>query len=381
MQEGWHPLAGFLSIICLAGTFATVLLPLAAVADEPTPSADKDTTTAAAVRRPAADPVILLVRDAGVRTELKLSAEQRQALDDLLHKHNRLLLAIRDVSPSGANDTVSAELKQLREGLSRVLNDKQRARLTNLVLQVQGYPALLRKDVSTKLRLTDQQVSDLTATIDDGSAKLQELRKAKTGSTANDLKQSVATLQREQQQRVLAILNKQQTTQYATAVGAPFDLSKVKTTPADAPEFEGIEAWMNSEPITMESLRGRVVVVNFLAFGCINCIHNYPWYKDWHKRLTDKGVSIIGIHTPETKREQDNNLLAASLKSHELLFPVAVDKERKMWQAWSNGIWPSVYIIDKHGRLRYWWYGELDWQGAGNQKVAERQIEQLLAEE
>ena len=180
---------------------------------------------------------------------------------------------------------------------------------------------------------------------------------------------------------MLAVLNKQQVAQFAAALGAPFDLSKVKPSPGAAPEFEGIEAWLNSEPVTMESLRGRVVVVHFFAFGCINCIHNYPWYNDWQKRFPSQGVTIIGIHTPETKPEEDSKLLAASLKSHDLQFPVAVDKQRKMWQAWNNDIWPSVYIIDKHGRLRYWWYGELDWQGAGNQKVAERQIEQLLAED
>jgi peroxiredoxin len=96
--------------------------------------------------------------------------------------------------------------------------------------------------------------------------------------------------------------------------------------------------------------------------------------------LQGKGVALIGIHTPETQTEQDNDLLRQALEKYALKFPVAVDKQKKMWQAWYNGIWPSVYIIDKHGRVRYWWYGELDWQGAGNQKVALRQIEQLLAE-
>ena len=91
-------------------------------------------------------------------------------------------------------------------------------------------------------------------------------------------------------------------------------------------------------------------------------------------------MAIIGIHTPETTTEEDNSLLEASLAKNELKFPVAVDKEKAMWKAWYNNMWPSVYIIDKQGRLRYWWYGELDWEGAGNQKVARQQIDQLLAE-
>jgi peroxiredoxin len=176
------------------------------------------------------------------------------------------------------------------------------------------------------------------------------------------------------------VLQPEQATTFAAILGEPFDFAKVKPSPATAPEFESIDAWMNSSPVTMESLRGRVVVVHFFAFGCINCIHNFPWYRQWYGKYPAKDVAIIGIHTPETQAEMDNKLLEAALKKHDLKFPVAVDKQKKMWKAWYNGIWPSVYLIDKHGRVRYWWYGELDWQGAGNQKVAERQIEQLLAE-
>jgi peroxiredoxin len=142
----------------------------------------------------------------------------------------------------------------------------------------------------------------------------------------------------------------------------------------------GIEEWLNSEPLSMESLRGKVVVVHFFAFGCSNCINNYPWYREWHEAFHGQDVVLIGIHTPETETETDSDLLRASLEKHELKFPVAVDKEKKMWQAWYNGIWPSVYLIDKQGRVRYWWYGELNWENAGNQHVARRQIEELLAE-
>jgi peroxiredoxin len=122
------------------------------------------------------------------------------------------------------------------------------------------------------------------------------------------------------------------------------------------------------------------VVVHFFAFGCSNCINNYPWYREWHDAFEGQQVVLIGIHTPETQAETDNEQLKLSLAKHGLKFPVAVDKEKKMWQAWYNGIWPSVYLIDKQGRVRNWWYGELDWQGAGGQKIARQQIERLLAE-
>ena len=335
----------------------------------------------AAARQKPADPIILLIRDEAVRSDLKCSSDQRRALDELLQKHNRLLLAVRDVGPTGADETARPALVELRQQFAKILNDEQRKRVSGLILQAQGYDALLRNDVAAKLKLSEKQQQDLTALAGETRAKAQELQKSGAAGSPEQVQEKLAEVQKEWQQGVLAVLNEQQTEQYAAMLGEPFDFSKVKASPALAPQFESIEAWMNSEPLTIESLRGQVVVVHFFAFGCINCIHNYPWYKEWHERLKGKGVTIVGIHTPETQTETDNELLRASLEKNGLKFPVAVDKQKKMWQAWSNNIWPSVYIIDKHGRLRYWWYGELDWEGAGNQRVAERQIEQLLAEQ
>jgi peroxiredoxin len=358
-------------IASLAGT--------AVMADDASSAAGEQTSTAA--RQKPADPIILLLRDEAVRSELKCSRDQRRALDELLKKHNRLLLAIRDVGPTGADETARPALVELRQQLAKILNDEQRKRVSGLILQAQGYDALLRSDVIARLELSEKQQQDLTELAGEIRAKAQDLQKPGAAGAPEEVQEKLAEVQKEWQQGVLALLDGQQTEQYAALLGEPFDFSKVKASPALAPEFEAIEAWMNSEPLTIESLRGQVVVVHFFAFGCINCIHNYPWYREWHERLQGKGVTIVGIHTPETQTETDNDLLRASLEKNELKFPVAVDKQKKMWQAWSNNIWPAVYIIDKHGRLRYWWYGELDWEGAGNQLVAERQIEQLLAEQ
>ena len=367
----------FLNSAILAG----FLLHTAAVAEDATPEPANGQGPPAADRQTIADPTILLIRDDAVRAELGLSENQSRAIDDLLKKHNRTLLAIRDVSPSGSDETVRPALADLRQQFAKNLSEEQRTRLTNLTLQVQGYSALLRNDISGKLKLTDVQRRRLSNVLEQSRTEAQEVRKSDAGSPPDKLQQKLAELQREQQKRVLGILDQRQVAQYAALLGAPFDLAKVTPSPADAPEFDDTNVWLNSEPVTMESLRGKVVVVHFFAFGCINCIHNYPWYKDWHERLSNKGVVLIGIHTPETANETKSELLEASLESYGLKFPVAVDNEKKMWQAWHNSIWPSVYIIDKHSRLRFWWYGELNWQEAGNQKVAQKQIEQLLAEE
>lgn len=90
---------------------------------------------------------------------------------------------------------------------------------------------------------------------------------------------------------------------------------------------------------------------------------------------------VLGIHTPETTSERDVDNLRNAVKDAELDFPVVVDNDKKNWSAWGNSMWPSVYLIDKHGDVRYWWYGELKWQGKDNQLILRKRITELLAEE
>lgn len=325
---------------------------------------------------PLVDPTILLIRDDSVRTALGLTEEQRASLDQLLHQHNRMLLAIRDVSPSGADKTAQPALREIHDALAKQLTLEQRLRLQGLVLQAQGYDALLRKDMVTGLKLSEEQQTKLTDIGDKFHKQAQEAQQQDRAGHAEKL----ASLQAERHKQIIAILDDQQETKLGKLLGEPFDFTKVVKSPAWAPEFADIEEWIHTEPLTLASLRGKVVVVHFFAFGCSNCINNFPWYREWHEAFQGQDFALIGIHTPETKTEEDNNLLRAALDQHQLKFPVAVDKQKTMWQAWYNGVWPSVYLIDRQGRVRYWWYGELNWQKSGNQQVARRQIEELLAE-
>lgn len=336
--------------------------------------ASKDATA------PLPDPSLLLIRDAAIRDELKLSTEQREQLDALLKAHNRLLIAIRDVGPNGADESAQPAIAELRGELQKLFTSEQKFRLQGLILQAQGYDALLRKDIAAKLKITPEQQTELAAIAAETRDKVQALNQDRETHSPEELKQGLADIQAARLKRIIAELDDRQESLYSKLLGEAFDFSQVKPSPGMAPEFASIDAWINSEPITIESLRGKVVVVHFFAFGCINCIHNYPWYKEWHDAYQGKDVALIGIHTPETQTETDNDLLRTSLEKNGLKFPVAVDKEKAMWKAWYNNMWPSVYIIDKQGRLRYWWYGELDWEGAGHQEVARRQIDQLLAE-
>ena len=303
----------------------------------------------------------------------------------MLGKHNLLLLSIRDVGPAGADATAQPLLTELRGEISKLLTEPQRLRLQSLVLQAQGYDHLSRPDIAASLKLTDAQQRKLAKIAADFRTKSKAIRSAGQNRSPQELQADLHKLQAARQKQIVASLEPDQLKTWSQLLGEPFDFSQVATGPALAPEFPTPEfadaaAWLNSPPLTMESLRGKVVIIHFFAFGCSNCQNNYPWYREWQSELSDKGVTLIGIHTPETTAEEDVAALKASLDEHELKFPVAVDKQKAMWNAWHNHIWPAVYLIDKRGRLRFWWYGELDWQGAGNQTVARQQIEQLVNE-
>jgi peroxiredoxin len=145
-----------------------------------------------------------------------------------------------------------------------------------------------------------------------------------------------------------------------------------------APDFVGITEWLNSKPITLADQRGKVVVVHFWTNGCINCIHNYPHYRAWQDRYKGHAEFVmVGVHTPEFDSEKDVNRLKDRLTHHRLTFAVAVDNAAATWQAWNNQFWPAVYLVDKQGRIRRQWNGEL---GAEGFKTVTDQIDILLAE-
>lgn len=151
---------------------------------------------------------------------------------------------------------------------------------------------------------------------------------------------------------------------------------------AQAPELEERPAdeWLNSEPLKLADLRGKVVVLHFWAFGCINCIHNQPHYKNWHEKYAGKGVTVIGVHTPETEREKDFDAVRKSAEEKGLKFPIVMDKDARTWKTWDNRWWPCTYLIDKKGIVRYRWDGELNWKNAKGEAAMRKKIEELLAE-
>jgi thiol-disulfide isomerase/thioredoxin len=146
-----------------------------------------------------------------------------------------------------------------------------------------------------------------------------------------------------------------------------------------APEFKEVEEWVNSKPLDWKALKGKVTVVHFWAFGCINCIRNYPHYKAWHDDFKKKDLVIVGVHTPETAAERKLESVKEKVKANKMAYPVAVDGAGKTWAAWDNRYWPAVYLVDKKGLVRYRWYGELNFNGAKGEAAMREKIEELLA--
>jgi thiol-disulfide isomerase/thioredoxin len=147
-----------------------------------------------------------------------------------------------------------------------------------------------------------------------------------------------------------------------------------------APEPIGIVQWINAKPLSLKSQRGKVVVLHFWTFGCINCQRNLQFYNQWRKDFPSGKLQIIGVHTPEFDHEADPDNVASSVKERKITYPVAIDNDRRTWRAYRNRYWPAIYLIGKRGRVRYRWDGELEHQDAGGDKLMRAKIKALLAE-
>ena len=139
-----------------------------------------------------------------------------------------------------------------------------------------------------------------------------------------------------------------------------------------APAFAGITNWLNSPPLTMTGLRGRVVLVDFWAYSCINCIRTLPFLTRWEHDYKDKGLVIVGVHAPEFQFEHDAKNVQAAIDRFHINYPVAQDNDLATWKAFHNEYWPAEYLIDRQGRIVYTHFGE------GNYDVTENAIRTLL---
>jgi cytochrome c biogenesis protein CcdA/thiol-disulfide isomerase/thioredoxin len=140
------------------------------------------------------------------------------------------------------------------------------------------------------------------------------------------------------------------------------------------PELSGAVAWLNSPPLTRESLRGKVVLIDFWTYSCINCLRALPYVEAWAAKYKDAGLVVIGVHTPEFAFEKEQSNVEKAVRDLKVNYPVAIDSDYKIWQAFNNQYWPAHYFIDGKGRIRYHHFGE------GEYEESERVIQELLKE-
>ena len=140
------------------------------------------------------------------------------------------------------------------------------------------------------------------------------------------------------------------------------------------PGFDGATGWLNSEPLTPERLRGRVVAVDFWTHTCINWLRTAPYVRAWDAKYRDHGLTVIGVHTPEFGFERNVDNIVGRARDFGVDYPIAIDSEYGVWQAFANHFWPALYVADAQGRIRFHHFGE------GEYEMSEMVIQQLLVE-
>ncbi len=274
----------------------------------------------------------------------KVIAKQEQALIDLLKDH---------VSP------------------------KKMDRLKQIELQSQGTRIFARPDVIKTLNLTKSQSAkvDELYTVTDNAAKKLQAAKAQDKKLISELK----TATESEAKGIADLLTGPQKNAFGKMMGATFDTMKLTRIYPLAPELVDSGYWSGSAT-KLADQRGKVVLLHFYAFQCHNCVANFKHYNRWHEQLTKRGVSVIGIQTPETAAERDVDQVLRAAKEKGFGFPVLVDVKNSNWDTWSNTMWPTVYVIDKNGYIRFWHQGELNWEGATVDKTIEKLVGELLEE-
>jgi len=149
---------------------------------------------------------------------------------------------------------------------------------------------------------------------------------------------------------------------------------RASLTGSKAPDFSKIQGWLNTQPLTMEGLKGKVVLLDFWTFDCVNCIRTLPHIRQLHTKYAGDSFILIGVHTPEFEFEKDPENLASAVKRFRIEYPVAIDNENTTWKLYGNQYWPRQTLIDARGRVRW------EHAGEGDYDKMEEEIRALLGE-
>ncbi|MDG2224301.1 MAG: redoxin domain-containing protein [Rubripirellula sp.] len=343
-----------------------------------------DACVAAQESQPKTQPVLLqMIRDDAIHHELGLDDDQIVKLMDRLREIDPPWFRARILPSAKQREKIVSLTSQLRRSLQSMLDAKQLGRLRQLEYQALGTRMVLRDEVVRELELSDDQLQGFVTAFLNTDQESGEIQKAvgEGNKSAQQGNRELNELKTKERQSLIAKLTPGQKAKLGSVTGEAFSFSEIRRSYPFAPELtaSGV-TWIQGGPLSLEAMRGKVVAVHFYAFQCINCQRNFDHYQRWYEDYADDGLVIIGIQTPETSAERQLDRVTSAVKSDGMTYPVLLDGESQNWKAWSNTMWPTLYVVDRKGFLRRWWQGELNWKGTPGEQQMRETIEQLLAE-
>lgn len=285
----------------------------------------------------------------------------------------------RNLPEAERRTVIARQEERLLELLGKLLDERHLVRLRQIELQAHGARLLLRPEVAEFLELSPAQLADLEGLFTATERLLSEANRSDQQAAEAKLEAAMKA-KREEAAAALKLLDSNQQQLLGQLLGPKFDTSKLSRIYPLAPELVDSKVWVGDRQVRLEELQGQVVLLHFYAFQCRNCQANFAHYNRWQETLASKGVVVIGIQTPELEEERDPAQVRAAAREQGFQFPVLIDLENANWNAWSNTMWPTVYVIDREGYIRMWWQGELNWQGAKGDQTIEELVKQLLDE-
>jgi peroxiredoxin len=320
--------------------------------------------------------LLKLIHAPEVQRELGLEDDER--LVAVLRDLDRVWWPSRILPQAKQLETIEALEAKLLDRLTPILSPDKLRRLREIETQSQGTRSLMRPEIAKAIGLNEQQTITIEKSFLATDSLAQKLNEKQGGDP--DLETQLQGLLAEERRVVNDILTIANREALGKLIGQSFDTMALKRVYPLAPELVDSGEWATARRTSLQAERGKVVVVHFYAFQCHNCVANFAHYNRWHEALSTKGVTVIGIQTPETKAERDPALVKQAASKQGFGFPVLIDLKNANWDAWGNTMWPTVYVVDKSGYIRFWWQGELNWQGATGDKTIEKLVDELLAE-
>lgn len=325
--------------------------------------------------------LLKLLHTPEVHRELGLSDSQVQSLEELFQAVDPEWFRSRNLPTDAQHQTVQRLEGQVLQWLKTNLPREKVLRTRELLYRSQGVRMLLNSTVQKELNLSQSQIQSLASAAESSyRAEQAWMQAARTNNNSEEAARLLKEANDRERENWATLLEADQKANLQTLVGKEFDTSSLTRIYPMAPELLPVADWINSQPLTLRELRGKVVLLHFYAFQCHNCHANFKHYVRWHESYQDKGVVVLGIQTPETPAESDPEKVRKAAEERGLKFPILVDLGNKNWDYWSNTMWPTIYVIDRNGYLRHWWQGELNWQGAKGDEAVDKLIAQLMDE-